>query len=927
MYGTGIVNPPFAVDSSSYSGAINIGYTAYPRSNVENYWWSQESPGTQWSMNTLYAGSSSCDESWGLYQITNPSMYGQYLNWDCDGAVEPAKGGCCPQYAPGVSYNTKMLIVYQSWMKQIAGHPDAGPGPGNPCIPIPGWIQIGDTTPLFYQVSSSGTAPCDTNGVSPYPWEEIIEWAKEFCPWTFQTPWDQANGLSGSLNWQNGMFTLLTNATAGPSIKNTSDTYLPDDGFGGILILRNNDVRGVDLFKCRQNWNPRLLNVYPLSGSVMYSATPASNEESAGSPYPDAMTSKPYANFNSPFKPYPTPVFSKNPGPNGEYYQSSESFYYPSVPYDFTIKTVIPGANYAQSSGSLTIEFLIKPAWDTGGSCIEGDDTIIVGGLDPYNPDGINGKWMPVMTKNGYQGEYSVWVNTSDSRSLAFGYSVNGGSNPNGNVWFTASMDILNGDQVDNGEEVWYHCAVTRNLDVDIGDNDALKWYLNGQYINRCRWNVSPSISNPNISPTQNLNVIASNRDSKNWSVNKAKMFYSGSIGFIRVYERALNQYQILTNFYKSGIWCEYDGYNEAIGYDYDWDGTIYPVQYNPNGGVNSSLQLMFDCGNLVSDQGFDNTTGSAIFNIRQYSSSMDADGFYITNGRWSGSQWPVGVNWSNDVRISQSIDGYQTYDSMNGARFFPGSVTDRTKPTDDDYAYMYSNHVYCETEDDEHNTVEMWLRLATTTGSNAGDGSSQRVVFLLKQYKPGGGHLQFTDWGLMYDENGFGFWDGSVHLGIPWSSCREYLSDRWVYVQAQFPTDTWNNTSQGYGSIIGLNGNYWGSVGMGEPAGDLSILSGTSWKNKNFTSTMSMNFMGNWNDVQEYNASGSIAEARWYASSLKYQGSASYAYGPSSFVTPDPGPWYPNTDNNSDTPYNWLIHNWNANKVRFGMGGDASWT
>ena len=71
---------------------------------------------------------------------------------------------------------------------------------------------------------------------------------------------------------------------------------------------------------------------------------------------------------------------------------------------------------------------------------------------------------------------------------------------------------------------------------------------------------------------------------------------------------------------------------------------------------------------------------------------------------------------------------------------------------------------------------------------------------------------------------------------------------------------------------------------------------------------------MGNWNGQNNYNASGSIAEIHYYARKLDYVGSANYAYASS-------------YDFFSDMPYEWLQHNWLANKNRFGMGGDKSWT
>ena len=67
------------------SGAVYIGFTPYPRSNVEHYWWSNEHPKTQWAMNSQFAGSGSLNDSWGLYQTTIPSTYGQFNYWTCSG--------------------------------------------------------------------------------------------------------------------------------------------------------------------------------------------------------------------------------------------------------------------------------------------------------------------------------------------------------------------------------------------------------------------------------------------------------------------------------------------------------------------------------------------------------------------------------------------------------------------------------------------------------------------------------------------------------------------------------------------------------------------------------------------------------------------------------------------------------------------------
>ena len=65
---------------------------------------------------------------------------------------------------------------------------------------------------------------------------------------------------------------------------------------------------------------------------------------------------------------------------------------------------------------------------------------------------------------------------------------------------------------------VWYHCAVTRNFEVDFADEDGLKWFINGQPQKRCPWGWG-IFQNPTQSYCEdnpgNLPVIASDRDSK----------------------------------------------------------------------------------------------------------------------------------------------------------------------------------------------------------------------------------------------------------------------------------------------------------------------------------------------------------------------------------------------------------------------------
>lgn len=924
-YGTGKVVPPFNVDSSSISGAVNIGYTDYPRYNLENYWWNEESPDTQWSMNALFGGSSSCEESWGLYQITNPSVYGQYNNWICQGTLNPfAPGDCCPQYAPGVSYNTKMLVVWNSWDQQISTN--AKSPSGNPCFASSPWINIENATPIFYQVSSSGTAPCDMdfNDYGSYPWGSIIQFANDLCGWKYTSSLSQSIGLVPGKTWKQGISDLLAHGSEAK----------------GLIIVRNNDIRGVDLWRCRQNWNPRLLNVYPLSGSVLMSATPCSNE-TVGSPYDDAQNFKGHASFLSDFMPpAPYPLFSQtvgDPSSDPGNVESSESFFYPQVPYTWEVKAKTAAGLWASSTGSITIEWLMKPAWGTPGSQLYNNTTAQVGGYNNYSPGVGIGPWQPIFTRNGPHGEYSVWVDTVDSKSVAFGYSHT--NNDENVVWFTSSMNFLNTDPV-KGVNVWYHCAVTRNFDLDIDDEDGLKWFLNGQPFKRIPWGISTSppfqITSSEFDGKfqKNTTAIASDLESKQWN-KKHKSYYSGSLGFIRLYERPLNQYQILTNFYKSGIWADYDGYQQEIDYQYDWDGTDYYVQYSLNGGKNNKLQLMIDHGNLVSDQGYNNTTGSAIFNIRQYSSSYDSTlGEYVPNGYWSGSQHG-GEHYLNDMNISQSSDGYQTYDSMNGARFYPGSDTDKSDDRNDQYAYEECHHVSCNTtntgpDENRGNTFEGWFRLSKTTGSNAGNGTADRVIMCLDTKKYGAR----ADWGLMYNEDGFGFWDGFMHYGLSWSTCEEYLRDRWCYIQAVWVNGGWGPAAsdQGDGFILGLNGNYYQSNG-GETGGFQYLKPGTDGSdfelNLKFEATHSFSFMGNWEGNQVNNASGSIAEVRWYAQHLKYSSTTNYAYGPDLWNSsiPDPGQPWDNYDGNADTPYDWLEHNWRASKNRFGMGGDASFT
>ena len=130
---------------------------------------------------------------------------------------------------------------------------------------------------------------------------------------------------------------------------------------------------------------------------------------------------------------------------------------------------------------------------------------------------------------------------------------------------------------------------------------------------------------------------------------------------------------------------------------------------------------------------------------------------------------------------------------------------------------------------------------------------------------------------------------------------------------------------------MICLNGDCWnsGSFTM-NPSETLTTLqspSSATWENMGFAPTQSLNFMGNWRGNQKNGASGSIAEIRWYSQHLKYTGSVSYAFGPDYNPYLIPPLQTSSLDEVADTPYDWLTHNWNANKVRFGMGGDKSFT
>ena len=920
------------------SGAVYIGFTPYPRSNVEHYWWSNEHPKTQWAMNSQFAGSGSLNDSWGLYQTTIPSTYGQFNYWTCSGkAGDPDI--CCPKLTPGVSYNTKMLIVWDSW--------NQGQTP----------FGSGVATPIFWQASSSGTAPCDMdyNDYGSYPFGQFSETIAEICGLTYtQSITESIDG-----NWEDGLVNFFWSSSIGTT------TYSPSTK-GGIIILKNNDVRGVDLFQVRQRWNPRLYNCWPPFNKSLattgiraqLSLTPMRNTYGTPSPFDDPYNYKPILSWDPDgWNPPGTEVSFSYDACNGV--QTSESFDYNgdtnNQPYGWQTANYLPGAyqyGFEQQTGSMTIEMLIKPAQATKGIRMENLNGIPNTGGSDENSAFVVGNWMPLITKQGYLGEYSVYVDTYESKSIAFGYSnIPGywqfGTNPGKRVWFTTPMDTIGIKDAEYDWNQWVHICVTRNFELktlpdgtqqtpyeQLFDYDCLKWYINGEPV------VSMSLDDfefttSTILPDLHHTNYSYDSGSYLWNLFKQRTWYSGSAGFTRIYDRALNQYQVKTNFLRSGIWTDFQGYGDEIDFIYN---ALNPqtdeyedvqVKYTLNGGVPCSLQVMFDHGNLVSDHGMNNTTQSFIRNIRQYSSSFD--------GTFSGSDFGPGGKFLTDMYISQSVDSYQTYDSMNGARFFPGS--DGTDPASIQYAYLGVEKVYSIGKAKSKQTVEMWIRLSSDMMTNAGYTGHDKVIFC-NGSKNENMIKATADWGLMYNYQGFGFWDGDVHYGIPWSACAHLLKDRWCYVQAVFNRDGWNNTpltGRGKGMVIGLNGQYWrsGSEVYDENT-DLTPLDGINAFN-NVNSpwfgeiSSSLYFMGHWEHSEEYNASGSIAEIRFYNTDLEYTGSASYAFGPDwgSGCVNQGGdvPCTESLDRNADTPYNWLEHNWNASKVRFGMGGDKSWT
>ena len=745
-------------------------------------------------------------------------------------------------------------------------------------------------------------------------WGSLMETAADICPWNYSQSITMSNETPS--DWTTGMRDLLWDAS------NMGNGYT-----GGIIILRNNDVRGVDLYRCRQNYNPRLLNCWPITSSTpsgqtekMWGLAPQQLTPGTVIPVDDPEVGKPFAEFQSfYFPPAANPIFSLD---EQNSVQTSESFSYPSVGYGWSIKGTYPNSNFSNNDYNMTIEFLFKPAKNSRGPQIKlpATPTAGGGGMNPDSWTSINGNWMPVITKNGEFGEYGVYVDTYLSNSIGFGFSYNNSPFLN-RIWFTTPMNTIIPDP-DYGNPEWTHCTVVRDFGVDANNLDqGLKWYINGRPAQTGSWYIAGIDPSQDFITGSTFPQIANDSGSRRHLQYNILNYFSGSIGFVRTYNRAMNQYQALTNFYKSGIWCDYDGYDQELTYEYPYNGTTETVYYTLNGGVNCNLELFIDHGNLVSDNGLTNTNSSSIHNIREYSASFD--------GYWSGSVYD-GLKWSNDMKISQSSDAYQTYDSENGARFYPGTDPNKTDPRFDQYAYEHADNVFCNTDVDEFNTLEMWIRLSSTTGSNGSPGSggeADRVVFCADTLQKG----RANDFGLMYNEDGFGFWDGTVHYGIPWTYSREYLRDRWCYVQAVFKNGTWNDTDKGEGFMICLNGDCWnsGSFTM-NPSETLTTLqspSSATWENMGFAPTQSLNFMGNWRGNQKNGASGSIAEIRWYSQHLKYTGSVSYAFGPDYNPYLIPPLQTSSLDEVADTPYDWVTHNWNANKVRFGMGGDKSFT
>ena len=902
------------------SGALYIGYTPYPRSNVEYYWWSQENPKTQWAHSSQFAGSGSGDNSWGLYQTTIPSMYGQFNYWTCSADRGTPNFTCCPQLIPGVSYNTKMLIVWDSWN-------GANLSPS---------IGIGDNTPIFWLTSASGMAPCDSdfNNYGSYPFGHFSEVIADICPWNYtQSITESVDG-----NWELGFHNALVTAS-----------YLGQQG--GIIILKNNDVRGLDLFQNRQRWNPRLYNCWPPFNSdakIMYSLTPM-QWKTMQSPFDDPYTYKPWleADFDG-WSPVPSDAsvtFSYDPINEIE---TSESFHYPvSQPYGWKSKNDLLEAvdeyTFEQQTGSMTIELLIKPTMGTRGINMNNADGVVNdAGVDPTSIVSL-GNWMPLITKWGYLSEYSVYVDTYESMSIAFGSKPQSFADL---VWFTTPMNTITKDSVYDWNQ-WIHVCFTRNILLktlpdgtqqtpaeQLYDPDVFKWYINGEPV--CSASLdSFGLDINECNPDYRSVKYCYNSESFLQSWGKEMVWYSGSMGFARIYDRALNQYQVKTNFLKSGIWTDFQGAKDEVDFIYNaynpqtGEDEDFQVKYVLNGGMSCSLQVMFDHGNLVSDHGMNNTTESYIRNIRQYSSSFD--------GAFSGSDFGGGEVYVTDLIISQSEDAYQTYDAMNGARYFPGSVLD-DKGTDN-FAYMHVDKVStdCKYQEGSVQVLEMWVRLSPST-RNEGYGNNGRVIFTNGAKNDGNNTRATADWGIMYDSKGIGFWDGEIHYGVYYAQAGD-VRDRWAYIQAVFNIDGWTNNAsdgRGTGMVLGINGKYWVSGSSSNYDLYLQTLTGgPNWTNVNeppfgFLSG-SLYFMGHWEGQEGHNASGSIAEIRFYNTNLQYTGSASYAYGPDwgSGCVNQGGdvPCTESLDSNPTTPWDWLRHNWEASKVRFGMGGDSSFT
>tara|TARA_Y100001963_G_scaffold86585_1_gene119736 strand:- start:4369 stop:7122 length:2754 start_codon:yes stop_codon:yes gene_type:complete len=885
-------------------GAVSWGYTPYPRSNVEKYWVNQENPPTQLMLNAQFGGSASYDDSWGVYQITNPSMWGANQSppiWDCSQTYTIGKyWDCCKTMGPGVSYNTKMLVVWNTY--------DA-------LVPLVGNVT---PTPIFYQASASGTAPCDEdyNNYGSYPWGSLQQLAYELCPWNFTQSLTQSTGQEPPLDWQDGITNLLWDASRHQT----------------MMIFRNNDVRGITTYGCTENVNPRLLNCWPLSASgelgypMMFGLAPCQGP-SDGSPYSNPFTCKWGISWGSSYldcQAYNNPNYSwsldpafDNNFPSLEV-ETSESFFYGNdegTGYYWECK---PQCNEGQLNGnftgSCTIEFLIKPSTSKNGgpqikditSCING-----VGGVDYLGVQGGGGftyTFMPVFCNEGAAGYGGVFVDSANTGMLAFCWQDTYGYD----MHFTSSANLIINDP--DGNDTWFHCAVTRNFDADKAQ-DVNKWFINGIPVYSSSF---ANWTNRYIGTNTSWNIIAADKNSKAWGLG-THTYYSGSIGFIRVYHRALNQYEIRTNFYKAGIWCNYEGYHQDYTYPISTDFESGEAPYELNGGIDCQLQVMVDHGNLVSDMGMPSADHEKqpIYNIRRWKEP----------NTWSGSHWPISstTEWTNNMFISQSTEGYQTYDSMNGARYYPGSNAG-AMGHDAEFAHEYIDYVYSEyipqsQKANAANVFEGWFRLAPTLAANKNYTSTDKVIMCYDLKA----HGKNNDWGIMYNQDGIGFWDGDVHFGIPLGGggldfeAYDYIWDRWVYLQAVFPTGRWNDTDQGTGCIIGLNGQYWSKTGNEEP--DYYTLTnltpGVTWNTTSTVPTSSINIMGQWEGTPEFNASGSVAEIRYYSHHLRFLARPPYALETTSSIV----------YNQAEYQFDWLRHNWNANKVRFGMGGDKSWT